>query len=108
AWLDVERVEVNSGPQGTVRGRNATGGSVNIISKQAVLGEFQGMAEMTYGTYRQRQYQGMLNIPIGDSIALRIAGLSNSMDPTWENNGPIGHLPGAQDSNDYSGKAQLR
>ncbi|HTV18068.1 MAG TPA: TonB-dependent receptor [Polyangiaceae bacterium] len=108
AWLDVQRVEVNSGPQGTVRGRNATGGSVNIISKPAVLGEFQGMAEMTYGTYRQRQYQGMLNIPIGDHVAIRMAGMSNSMDPTWENLGPIGHLPGAQDANDYSGKAQIR
>jgi iron complex outermembrane receptor protein len=108
AWLDVERVEVNSGPQGTVRGRNATGGSINIVSKPAVFGEFQSMAEVTYGTYRKRQYQGMLNIPFGDRVALRVAGMSNSMDPTWENEGPIGHIPGAQDANDYAGKAQLR
>jgi len=108
AWIDIERVEVNSGPQGTVRGRNATGGSINIVSKPAVLGEFQTMAEVTYGTYRQRQYQGMLNIPFGDSVALRIAGMSNSMDPTWENDGPIAHIPGAQDANDYAAKGQLR
>jgi iron complex outermembrane receptor protein len=108
AWLDIERVEVNSGPQGTVRGRNATGGSVNIISKPAVLGEFQSMAEVTYGTYRQRSYQGMLNIPLGDKVAIRLAGSSNSMDATWQNQGPIGHLPGAQDANDYAGKGQIR
>jgi iron complex outermembrane receptor protein len=108
AWLDVERVEVNSGPQGTVRGRNATGGSINIISKPAVFSEFQTMAEVTYGTYRQRQFQGMLNIPLGDSVAIRVAGMSNSMDPTWENEGPIGHIPGAQDANDYAAKGQLR
>jgi iron complex outermembrane receptor protein len=108
AYLDIERVEVNSGPQGTVRGRNATGGSINIISKPAVLGEFQSMAEVTFGNYRQRQYQGMLNIPLGDVVALRVAAMSNSMDPTWENVGPIGHLPGAQDSNDYALKGQLR
>ncbi|HTV19688.1 MAG TPA: TonB-dependent receptor plug domain-containing protein, partial [Polyangiaceae bacterium] len=108
AWLDVERVEVNSGPQGTVRGRNATGGSINIISKPAVLGEFQSMAEMTYGSYRQRSYQGMLNVPLGDSLAVRVAVTSTSMDPTWPNLGPIGHLPGAQDTNDYAGKGQIR
>jgi len=108
SWLDVERVEVNSGPQGTVRGRNATGGSVNIISKPAVFGEFQSMAEFTYGSYRQRQFQGMLNVPLGDSVAIRVAGMSNSMDPIWPNLGPIGHLPGAQDTNDYAGKGQIR
>jgi iron complex outermembrane receptor protein len=108
AWLDIERVEINSGPQGTVRGRNATGGAVNIISKPAVFGEFQSMAEFTYGSYQQRQFQGMLNVPLGDSVAIRVAGMSNSMDPTWQNQGPIGHLPGAQDANDYAGKGQLR
>jgi iron complex outermembrane receptor protein len=108
AYLDIERVEINSGPQGTLRGRNATGGSVNIISKPAVLGEFQSMAEVTYGSYRQRSYQGMLNIPLGDSVALRVAGNSTTMDPIWPNVGPIGHLPGLQDTNDYAGKAQLR
>jgi iron complex outermembrane receptor protein len=108
AWLDVERVEVNSGPQGTVRGRNATGGAVNIISKPAVFGEFQSMGEFTYGSYNQRQFQGMLNIPLGDSVALRFAGMSNHQDATWANQGPIGHLPGAQDTNDFAGKGQLR
>src|SRR6185436_11569787 len=63
AWLDVQRVEVSSGPQGTVRGRNAVGGAVNIISKPAVFGEYQGNAELTYGSYRQRAYQAMLNLP---------------------------------------------
>ena len=108
AWLDVERVEVNSGPKGTIRGRNATGGSVNIISKQAVYGEHQAMAEVTFGNYRQRQYQGMINIPFGDDVALRAAASSTSADPTWENLGPIGHLPGAQDQNEYAMKGQLR
>src|SRR5690606_33176961 len=74
AFLDVERVEVNSGPQGTVRGRNATGGAINIISKPAVYEEYQVGAEVTFGTYRQRTFQGVVNIPVGDSVALRVAG----------------------------------
>jgi iron complex outermembrane recepter protein len=108
AYLDVERVEVNSGPQGTVRGRNATGGSINIISKPAVLGEFQTSAEATFGTYRQRTFQGMLNIPIGEHVALRAAGASNHMDETWENAGPLEYLPGSQNADDYAFKGQLR
>jgi iron complex outermembrane receptor protein len=108
AFLDVQRVEVNSGPQGTVRGRNAVGGSVNIISNPAVLGEYQANAEITFGTYRQRTYQGMVNIPFGDKVALRAAGMSSSIDPLWENAGPLDHLPGAQDTNDYAFKGALR
>jgi len=108
AYLDVERIEVNSGPQGTVRGRNATGGSINIISKKAALGEYQGNAEVTFGTYRQRAYQGMINIPIGDHVAIRVAAASTSIDDTWKNEGPLTYLPGAQNSNDYALKGQLR
>jgi iron complex outermembrane receptor protein len=108
AYLDVERVEVNSGPQGTLRGRNATGGSVNIISRPAVYGEYQANAEMTFGTFRQRAYQGMLNIPFGDHLALRVAGASTTIDSTWRNEGPIHYLPGAQNTDDYALKGQIR
>jgi iron complex outermembrane recepter protein len=108
AWLDVQRVEINSGPQGTVRGRNATGGSINIISNPAVYGEQKAMAEITMGNFRQRSFQGMLNIPFGDSFALRFAASSTSIDETWTNDGPIRDLPGAQDTNNYAMKGQLR
>jgi iron complex outermembrane recepter protein len=106
-YLDVERIEVNSGPQGTIRGRNASGGSINIISKKPVLSEYQGNAEITFGTYRQRSYQGMINIPIGDHLAVRAAGSSTSMDATWINEGPLRHLPGSQNSDDYALKGSV-
>jgi len=108
AYLDVERVEVNSGPQGTLRGRNATGGSINIISRPAVYGEYQANAEVTFGTFQQRAYQGMLNVPLGDHAAIRVAGASTSIDSTWKNVGPLDYLPGAQDTNDYALKGQVR
>ena len=72
-FFDVERVEVNSGPQGTVRGRNAMGGAVNIVSKRPKLEEFGADAEATFGTFAQRRYQGMVNIPIGKALAVRAA-----------------------------------
>jgi iron complex outermembrane receptor protein len=108
AYLDVERIEVNSGPQGTLRGRNASGGSINIISRRPVFSEYQGSAEITFGTYQQRAYQGMINIPFGDKLALRVAGSSTSIDETWENEGPLRHLPGAQDTDDYALKGAVR
>src|SRR5262249_17366049 len=89
AWLDVQRVEINSGPQGTIRGRNASGGSINIISRLPILREYHATAEATFGTFRQRTYQGMVNLPFGDDIALRVAGSSSSMDATWQNGGPL-------------------
>jgi iron complex outermembrane receptor protein len=108
AWLDIERVEVNSGPQGTIRGRNASGGSVNMISRLPVLGEYHASAEATFGTFRQRRYEGMVNLPFGERVALRVAGYSASRDATWENLGPLDHLPGAENQDDYAGKASLR
>jgi iron complex outermembrane recepter protein len=107
-FFDIERVEVNSGPQGTLRGRNAVGGSINIVSKQPVMSTFDANAQATFGTYNLRTYEGMVNIPFGDTLALRVAARTNSMDPTWENAGPINHIPGSQNANDTAFRATLR
>ena len=53
AFFDIERVEVNIGPQGTLRGRNATAGSVNIIPWAPGLGVFDAGVEASYGNYDQ-------------------------------------------------------
>ncbi|MEM9938320.1 MAG: TonB-dependent receptor [Pseudomonadota bacterium] len=73
-FFDVERVEVLRGPQGTLYGRNATGGVTNIITAKPVLEEFQANAQLSYGNYESIRAKGMVNVPIGDSVALRIAG----------------------------------
>jgi len=107
-FYDIERVEVNSGPQGTVRGRNAQGGSVNIISNKPKLKEFGANAEATFGTFAERRYQGMVNIPLGDSVAFRFAGFSSVHDPHWSNGSPIYDLTAAQSEDTYAFRGQVK
>jgi iron complex outermembrane receptor protein len=106
-FFDIERVEVNSGPQGTVRGRNAMGGSVNIVSARPKLGEFGANAEATFGTFAQRRYQGMVNIPIGDTLAFRFAGFSEVHDSYYINAGPVYDHTAAENANAYALRAQV-
>ncbi len=73
-FYDVERVEVLRGPQGTLYGRNATGGVFNLITAKPVMGEFQANVEATYGNHNTTKLKGMINLPMGDKVALRVAG----------------------------------
>ncbi|WP_317928499.1 TonB-dependent receptor [Halioxenophilus sp. WMMB6] len=73
AFYDLERVEVLKGPQGTLYGRNATGGAVNIIPAKPVLGETSGYVDGSTGNFDSIQLQGAVNIPIGDNNAIRLS-----------------------------------
>ena len=73
-YYDVERVEVLRGPQGTLYGRNATSGVINVISAKPKLGEFEGSLKAEIGNYDSRRLVGMLNVPLGEMLAVRIAG----------------------------------
>nr|WP_070958714.1 TonB-dependent receptor [Hyphomonas sp. Mor2] len=79
-FYDVERVESLRGPQGTLYGRNATGGVVNVITAKPVLEEFQADAQLTYGNHNTVKAKGMLNLPMGEKAALRLAGSYLSRD----------------------------
>ena len=73
-FFDVERVEVLRGPQGTLYGRNATAGAVNIISAKPI-GDFAGEVKGEIGTYGDQRISGFLNLPIDeDKLAVRFAG----------------------------------
>ncbi|MEC3947864.1 TonB-dependent receptor [Sphingobium sp. HWE2-09] len=74
-FYDLERVEVVKGPQGTLYGRNATGGAINVISKKPELGKFGASGGIEYGNYDALRVDGMVNAPIGDKAAIRIAGI---------------------------------
>jgi iron complex outermembrane receptor protein len=107
-FFDIARVEVNSGPQGTLRGRNALGGTLNIVSVEPKLGEFGANAEATFGTFAQRRYQGMVNIPLGDVLALRVAGFTEVHDPYWENAGPNYDITPGENADTYAFRVQLK
>ena len=73
-FYDVAQVEVLRGPQGTLYGRNATAGVVNVVSAKPT-DQFEAMLSADWGNYHNRRYEGMVNLPIaGDKLALRISG----------------------------------
>ncbi|EXS71218.1 TonB-dependent receptor [Sphingobium sp. Ant17] len=72
--LDIARVEVLRGPQGTIFGQAATGGAMNIISNLPELGKFTGYGELAGGNYAYFRGTAVLNVPFGDTVAVRAAG----------------------------------
>ena len=80
-FFDLERLEVLRGPQGTLYGRNATGGVVNLITNKPKLDRFEGSLKGEVGNFNSRRMVGMLNIPIvPDAFGLRIAGAMTNRD----------------------------
>lgn len=75
SFFDLERIEVLRGPQGTLYGRNATAGAINIIAAKPKLGEFGGFVTAGYGNYDAKTAQAAVNLPVGDTLAVRIAGM---------------------------------
>ena len=73
-YFDLERVEVLRGPQGTLFGRNATSGVVNFITAKPKLDGIHASAEGDYGNFNSIKAKGMLNLPIGDTLGVRVAG----------------------------------
>jgi len=78
-FYDVQRVEVLRGPQGTLYGRNATGGAVNIITNQPTSG-FNGSVEAEYGSYKERKLTGFVNFGLTDEFQVRLAGFWTKRD----------------------------
>ena len=78
-FFDAERIEVLRGPQGTLYGRNATGGVINLITAKPT-DVFEGKGDITLGSESTIKGRGYVNIPIGETAGLRLAGYYHSRD----------------------------
>ncbi|ROU09475.1 TonB-dependent receptor [Lysobacter enzymogenes] len=79
-YFDVERVEVLRGPQGTLYGRNATAGVVNMIPSLASTDGYEANVKGEVGNYSTARVTGMVNVPLTDSFAFRLAGQYTKRD----------------------------
>ena len=84
-FFDLERIEVLRGPQGTLFGRNATSGVVNVITAKPKLGTFEAAAEAEYGNFDSIKGKAMVNIPLGDTMGIRVAGIYLNRDGYTKN-----------------------
>lgn len=78
--FDIASVEVSRGVQGTLKGRNNTGGAINVYFNKPKLGEFSGEAMGAYGSRNYVQLNGIVNVPVGDKIAIRVGGQRTTQD----------------------------
>ncbi|MEZ5709424.1 MAG: TonB-dependent receptor [Blastomonas sp.] len=84
-FYDLERVEVLRGPQGTLFGRNATSGVVNVVTAKPDFSGFSGSVDAEYGNYESIKAKGMINVPLGETLAFRAAGIYVNRDGYTKN-----------------------
>lgn len=82
---DIERVEVLKGPQTTSFGSFAVNGAINVVSKRASLEEFSGSVGAGVGSFNERRLEGVVNVPVSDWLAVRLAGFTVDKDGYSEN-----------------------
>jgi iron complex outermembrane recepter protein len=78
--FDVQRIEILTGPQGTLYGRNATGGAINILTNQPRLDNLAGYVAGDFGSFNLHREEAAVNLPIGSTVALRVAGQITDRD----------------------------
>ncbi len=93
-FFDLQQVEVLRGPQGTLYGRNATSGVINFRTQRPDLSGFGAGAEFEYGNYNSMKAKGFINLPIGETLGVRVAGVYLNRDGYTENLFDGGELDG--------------
>jgi iron complex outermembrane receptor protein len=102
-FIDIQRVEVLRGPQGTLFGRNTIGGAISVITAPP-SNEFAGSATLTAGSFERKQFQGNLNVPITDTLFAKLSGYAQYR------NGYVDRIATGQDvGNDHTlaGRGEL-
>ena len=84
-FFDLERIEILRGPQGTLFGRNATGGAINLVTKMPSSEGFDGFADVEAGAFNHSRLKGAINLPIGAGLSARVAALKLDRDGYTKN-----------------------
>lgn len=77
---DIARVDVLMGPQGTLFGKNSTSGVIAITTNKPVIGKFEGTAYASYGQRNDRNLNATVNVPLGETAALRVSAFEIGQD----------------------------
>lgn len=101
SFFDIDRIEVLRGPQGTLYGRNATAGAINIITGKPE-NKLGGKLSVEAGNYGTRRLEAVVNLPVNDALALRAA-VSRNRHNSYFNPGPNTDIP-LENQDDYAGR----
>ena len=99
-FYDLERIEIVKGPQGTLYGRNATGGAINLLSRRPEIGAWGGEASAEAGNEGHARFDGVLNVPLGQNAAMRAAAYHVGHDGWMSDN--------VDDQDDTAGRLSFR
>ena len=104
SFYDLDRLEVLRGPQGTLYGRNSTGGNLNLYTADPV-GKFKAAADLSYGNYNDVQARATINLPISDKLSVRFAGIVHRNDGYVDTNGATAR--NYAQANDFGGRVTV-
>lgn len=93
SFYDIASIEVLRGPQGTLVGSNSTGGAIFINTQNPSTDRIKGHAETHFGSYEAFGLQGAINLPLSDTLAVRVAGNTRWRDSYYKDVGPFDNRP---------------
>ncbi len=91
SFVDIERVEIQRGPQGTLYGRNTFGGNIAISTAKPSFDEYKGGVDLTIGENGRIRAEGFVNAPLSETVAMRVAASFEESDGYVKNVNPLGN-----------------